>query len=638
MRLITTIGLLLSTSVAWSQTAVIEQLKKNIQSARTTEQKLEYVFLLCEERQSLSTDTLFYYAAIAKQLAQQKNDQRSLSLASYEVAFCLARQVLLDSALRIIDAELIKHGDRDKELHSKFAMLKARVLDRSNRYVEALEQLYVVLKTAEQDKDTVNQIMAKTGIGWIQMEMGQPGEALNWLHSAERLAVNPKHYKNYGALFSNLASVYNSLGKNDSAEYFIKRSIDLSRQSGTLTFLATALNFQANIFIDTKRLKEAEASLKEALEIRKQVGDPYYTIPDMAQLALFYAKNNQAEKGIEICLEGIELAQQHKLLSNLPLIYHALGENYKTAGDMKKYSETLEKIIAVKDSLKNINASEALAEIQSKYDLQKRENVILQQQFDLTKKNYFIIGSLMLLLVVIVSGYFIFRENKRRQKIKTQMILEEEKRKAEQAVAEAEEAERKRIAADLHDNLGAQANAILYSAELLQQENTKEILVADLHHTATDMLTSLRETLWVLKNNEITASDIWIRIINFSKQINRHYPEIKIMTEGMAPSDLKLNSTRALNVVFIIQEAINNAVRHSSASLIRINSEFSAQQWRITISDDGKGFDLAAMNKKQESYGLSNMKERAATVSLDLSIHTEVNRGTNIELLVKDYP
>jgi tetratricopeptide (TPR) repeat protein len=212
---------------------------------------------------------------MAKALAVSGNDPRSISLARYDIAFCLAKKELLDSSLQIVDVELSKYRNRDKELFGKYAMLKARVLDRSNKYIEALGQLYKVLSFAEQDRDTLNQILAKNGIGWIQLEMNQPREALLWLHAAAAIAVNPRQSKNYGALFSNMASAYNALGKNDSAAYFINRSIDVSRQSGTLTYLATALNFQANIFIDTKRVKLAEAPLKEALQIRKQIGDPY---------------------------------------------------------------------------------------------------------------------------------------------------------------------------------------------------------------------------------------------------------------------------------------------------------------------------------------------------------------------------
>jgi len=170
----------------------------------------------------------------------------------------------------------------------------------------------------------------------------------------------------------------------------------------------------------------------------------------------------------------------------------------------------------------------------------------------------------------------------------------------EAAVVTAEDNQRKRIAADLHDNLGVQANAILYGTELLIQENEeKGVLVNNLHDTAKDMLVSLRETLWAMKTADVTAAEVWLRIINFSKQMQRYYQAISITTSGTVPDDFYMNSAKALNAVLIVQEAVNNAARHAMAAIILIKSEPGAGAWQIEIMDDGKGFDITAMQKKK---------------------------------------
>ncbi|MGB8194694.1 MAG: histidine kinase, partial [Chitinophagaceae bacterium] len=291
-------------------------------------------------------------------------------------------------------------------------------------------------------------------------------------------------------------------------------------------------------------------------------------------------------------------------------------------------------LVAVTDSLNNA-FTVSLSDIETKYEVQKKENVIMRQQFDLTAKNYLLFGSLLLLLVVIVAAYFIFRATRSRHLMKMQVMRDEEKRIAVQAVEEAEEAERKRIAADLHDNLGAQANAILYSTELLQHEQAeKEILLNDLHDTARGMLASLRETLWALKNTTVNAPDVWLRLINFTKQLGRHYTSVKISAEGMAPA-CRLSSAKALNIVFIMQEAMNNAVRHSGAESIYISSEYADTVWKLEVKDNGTGFDRNSANKKPESYGLSNMTERAVAAEAVINIETSATAGTKVELKVR---
>ena len=125
-----------------------------------------------------------------------------------------------------------------------------------------------------------------------------------------------------------------------------------------------------------------------------------------------------------------------------------------------------------------------------------------------------------------------------------QMIVENEKQMSLKAITEAEENQRKRISSDLHDSLGVQANAILYGTELLQQDHQNLSLINDLHDTAKDMLVTLRETLWAMKVTDATAAEVWLRIINFTRQLSRYYPSVNISTLGAVPAGLFISAPR----------------------------------------------------------------------------------------------
>lgn len=586
--------------------------------------------------QSIDADSLLPYVFIGEELAKKTKSQRLIAQMRMVRASYYARKNMIDSGLMVMN-ELVdeyKNKSEDRDLYLRLLFFRAKISDRGNHYSQALTQLYEVVETAAALQDTLILIQAKTGIGWVLMEMEQLKEALKWLYDAKQTSANPVYYRNYGALYSNIAAAHNGLGDKDSALYYINIAIADARENQNLLFLATALSMQAKIFVDNGMAPQAEKPLHEVLTIRKQLNDPFYIVFDMSNLASYYAKNGQPQKGIALCSEGIEIAKKMQLPSQLLMIYKALAENYKAAGNEPAYGQTLEEIIALKDSFNNINSAKMLAEMQAAEETRKSEQIIGKQKLNLTRKNYLLIGSALFAILTGIIIWLSFRNYKRKQKLSMELAIEKEKITAAQAVKDAEEQERKRIAADLHDNLGAQANAILYSAELLQQEkDQKEVLVNDLHHTAKDMLTSLRETLWVLKKNELTAADIWIRTINFSKQISRHYPDVKITVEGAVPTDLPLNSVKALNAVFIIQEAINNALRHSSAKNIAVSSEDADGEWKISVDDDGKGFTVNGDHHK-ESYGLNNMKERARSASLGLNIISVPDQGTLIRLLV----
>ena len=486
-----------------AQSRTIDSLRSAIHTAIADKDKLAAIFLLNE--QAMNPDSILPYLQQAEQIALRSSNASQKDWVSYCMASYYTRKNRVDTALAITEQLITKYhkpGERSDML-LKFLFFKAKVLDRSNQYSKAFAQLFEVIEMATAMHDTGVVIQAETGIGWVQEEMEQYQEALKWLYKAKQVSADKKFYKNYGALYSNIASAYNSLGNTDSALHYIGIAISDARENENLLFLATALSMQAKIYIDSHKQHLAEASLSEALTIRKKINDPFYIVYDMSSLASYYASNNQPDKGIGICKEGISLAKKFGLPSQLLMIYRSLAENYKAAGRTQEYSHTLEYIIALKDSFNNINSSKQLAEMQAENDKQKNENIIIGQRLDLVKKNYLLYGSILLLLIGALVAWLFFKEYKKRQQFKMLVMVEDEKRISMQAVADAEENERKRIAADLHDNLGVQANAILYGTELLKNDVDKnEVLVNDLHNTAKDMLLSLRETLWAMKKQQ----------------------------------------------------------------------------------------------------------------------------------------
>jgi signal transduction histidine kinase len=635
MRCFTILFLLLFFQENNAQTRTIDSLRQLVQTTGDPSKKITAIGELNE--QALNADTLLPYIVLAEKLTENSNDKSTKAKVAYYRASYYARKNHIDSGMAIVNEMIAGFRDNKKEqkVYLQFLFLRAKLYDRANNYSKALIELYGVIETAAETGDTVTLVHAKTGIGWVLIEMEQYKEALKWLYAASHTSADKRYYKNYGALYSNMAAAHHGLGNKDSAIFYVNRAITDARLNENLLFLATALSMQAKIFVDNGMSPMAEAPLKEVLDIRQSLDDPFYVVFDMSTLASYYASNNQPQKGIPLCKQGITMAKQLGLPSQLMMAYKALADNYKAAGEEEAYGRTLEDIIALKDSFNNINSAKMLAEMQAADENRKTEKTIALQKLNLTRKNYILYGSALFAVMAGLIAWLAFKNYKRKQRLKMELAIEKEKILGAQAAKDAGEQERKRIAADLHDNLGAQANAILYSAELLQQEkNESGVLVTDLHHTAKDMLTSLRETLWVLKNKDVTAADIWLRIINFSKQMNRHYPELHLTTEGLAPENLPFSSASALNIVFIIQEAVNNAIRHASAETVSVISEFSGKQWNIEVRDDGKGFDIDAAIKKQESYGLNNMNQRALSAGFVLEIDTNITSGTSISLIV----
>lgn len=617
-----------------AQTKIIDSLRNLINLETSGKQKLNLIYELAG--QTINSDTLLPYVFIADSIASASKEKINLSTAAYIRSYYYIRKNLVDSALTVIDKliEEYKNNPQRSDYYLGLLFFRAKVFDRGNRYTQALTQLYKVVQEAEMQKDTLTLIQAKTGIGWVQMEMEQYPEALKWLYKALNTSANKKFYKNYGALYSNIAATYNALHKPDSSQYYINIGIQDARQNNNLLFLATSLGMQAKIFIDNNEQALAEVPLNEVVEIRKKLNDPFYTVFDMSNLASYYAHNNQPEKGITLCKEGILLAKKSGLSSQLLMVYHALAENYKAAGKTVEYGKTLEDIIALKDSFNNINSSKLLADMQLNSDVQKKQQEILEQKLKLTQKNYWLYGSAVFGIMLITITILAFNTYRRREKQKIEIALQEEKRHVIDAVKKAEEKERVRIAGDLHDNLGVYAASMASNLNYIQIPEADEqtnTAFNELKNNSNAIISQLNDTIWVLKKDALSLTAVSDRLKIFTGRLTKSYPDMVIDVEEDIMKDHLLASSHAFHLYRLLQEAVNNALKHSKGKRITVKIIADIYTWAVCINDNGIGF-LTDESFANQGNGILNMKDRCREVGWQILWNKNDPTGTAVKI------
>ena len=87
------------------------------------------------------------------------------------------------------------------------------------------------------------------------------------------------------------------------------------------------------------------------------------------------------------------------------------------------------------------------------------------------------------------------------------------------------------------------------------------------------------------------------------KQMGRHYTSIQFKVEGEVPKDLILHANKALHIVLVLQETVNNSVKHADATIITACSSITDKEWSIEITDNGKGFDTKKPPQKKIAMG-----------------------------------
>ena len=629
--------LLMTGHSIFCQTAKIDSIKNVLNSPRLNDKnKLATLFSLCGQYNSLHPDSLFSYVQMAKKLLHATSNISDIATAAHYEAICYSKKGKLDSTSAIIEKYLgDKRVQAEPTLLNKFRINKTGLLVRQNKLKQALENALLILHDAETKGLVEEQVKAQIQIGWVYMELNQLSDALKWFFSA--LSVNKKFRKvpEPAVLNSNIAAVYNELKKNDSASYFIKLAIEQAKQEQDLSFLCNSYYIYSDICTDNGKIAKAEELLLEGVEIRKKIGDPFYIVSDLAQLGKFYATTRQYDKGIAAIKEGIAISQKNNLRSKLLFLNTTLAENYKVAGDLSNYSNTLNTIIQLKDSLYSQNSAEAMSELQTKYELQKKENTIIQQRFDLAQKNYWFYGAAFLLFFGSIFWHISIKNNKRKQEEKMKLALLEERRLSERAVSAAQEKERKRIAADLHDNLGAYAASISSNVDYItnvQKDEKENKAYAALKTNSQAIVAQLNDTIWVLTREVLALTAISDRLKVFLQRLNESYPNVQMDVLENIENDCQLAPMQAFHLFKILQEAVINSLKHSRCNLVTITIECK-QSWRITIADNGIGF---TSQKKiiTGGNGLYNMQNRSSEAGWN--INWEANYPVGTKVIIED--
>lgn len=226
-----------------------------------------------------------------------------------------------------------------------------------------------------------------------------------------------------------------------------------------------------------------------------------------------------------------------------------------------------------------------------------------------------------LLVLGAVGGIFYYISRTRYQKKLRLLQMEQEVQK-----------EKQRLSRDLHDNLGAQiswlSNNISQVETAQQQLQPVEQKMNRLKEGAGELMQTLRETIWILNKDRISAIDFFDKLVSHAVKYTEAYPSIQLHTEETITDNIMLNSSQALQLFRICQEAVTNACKHAEASRLSITAS-NEKGFTICISDNGKGFDLNN-NELTGHYGLQNMKQRAEESLLQLSIESSPGKGASI--------
>jgi signal transduction histidine kinase len=190
------------------------------------------------------------------------------------------------------------------------------------------------------------------------------------------------------------------------------------------------------------------------------------------------------------------------------------------------------------------------------------------------------------------------------------------------------ENERQRISRDLHDNMGAYTSALIANVQHLKLTTGNSTDVENMQSNAEQILASLRETIWVLNNKEVTLQAFSDGFKNYCFKILKNFEDISFNAIENIENNILLTAATAIHLNKILQEAVQNTIKHANATQLHYTIT-STNKIEITIYDNGKGFDQLIVKK---GNGLENMQWRAKEVGIEIKVQSVINNGTTITI------
>ena len=568
---------------------------------------------------------------------------------TFGLVSCFAQQNLLDKAeaskeadnyqlslniLSKIDTNTLSIPQKARFYYLKSANYKFRKED-SDAYPLLLKarKLYTALDSLEK--------LATINLELFQVVRNIGGDHLNYdeyIKAYLDYHLSQNDPKNLRKAYIRIAGNFARETTVDSSFNYFKKALQLIRiDKDTLAEAHMLNNFGVlhNEFTSYK-----DSALYYFTTSRRLYKKSEYIQASFQNTASAYKKLGEYDKAIENYQKADSLLGKEYSKERKRFLYDLMAKTYELAEKPTKALEYYKLTQAYQDSLNLQEQEKAIFDIQTKYEVQKKENENLQ----LKQSRFWLISGVILLVLLLIATYLVYRTRIAKKQLEVkQSALEKnelEKQLKDQELAgldamiEGQEKERQRIANDLHDNLGG-----LLATLKLHFQNLK---------TKTDRLRDEQDELFKTTNSLL--DETYQQVRNYAHQRNAGLKT----SEGLVPSiknfaskvsvgnnlvvqveahdmDERLENSVEITIFRIVQELITNVIKHAEASEIIVHLTSFEDHINIMVEDNGKGFDPFII-KDNDGMGLASIIKRVEHLGGNVDIDSHAGNGTTVIL------
>nr|WP_236900573.1 ATP-binding protein [Elizabethkingia ursingii] len=461
-----------------------------------------------------------------------------------------------------------------------------------------------------------------------------PEKAMEYAQLANKVSLETGDAIHIASSFGILAELAIQNKHYDLAKsYFLKASMEIGKSP------VRNHNIELSILESLSRISEEQGNYKEALVYYKSYVDKYKSVYDQEKLDITkrlesqFEKERQEQKYIKLQLESDKKAQEIKLINILRTQREQVYNNLKLVEENQR--ERL-KFSELESEKKEQQLRLAKLETRQKNnDINNYKKLLAFKEKINTYYTIFIVIFIVLILLLLYAYKQRAKSMKQRDELHA-LAMEKEKQNSKistlTALLEGQEQERGRLARDLHDGLGGLLSGTKHQLSYLdphQSENIEEGISKSIKQID-GAVEELRRVAHNLMPDLLVKYGLEVAIQEFASRISNS--ALDIHTEFINYGN-SLSEEKQLIIYRIIQELVNNAIKHAEASEIIIQISQEENVLNLTVEDNGKGFDHKGLNVKKTA-GFHNIESRVQFLKGTMNIISELNIGTSIELQI----
>ena len=460
--------------------------------------------------------------------------------------------------------------------------------------------------------------------------------------------------KDFAENYLKLGAQYQLLKLNDSAIIFYEKLAQLSYiDDEMLSYLAVSFTNLAAIYQkDTtyqNRFEKAIEYAEKAIEIHKKRNKKINQASAINNLANVYLMQGDYQKSKKKYFEGIQLIDRDtstKAIRTKASLYFNLAWAMRNLKEFEAY-DNLEISVNMENDLRDLETQEMLERVTAKYNVKtvlqeeklKRQLVINQKQK--ADKNFWM--TLIISTTIIVILIFYLKQNRLRQKNLNLEFIEQELIQLQHienirtesqirilnAAIDGKETERKKIAEILHDNVSAllssaslhlQAFKKSFNGSTPDEINKSQTIINEASHKIRDLSHTLISSVLLKFGLDHAVRDITEKYSNIQLEI---FCEIKNIRRYDQDFEIKVYN--------MIQEFLNNILKHSEATFVKILLKEDNKNINLEIEDNGKGFDESKIGNA-DGLGISQISSRVQIMKGKFVMKTKINKGTRVQI------